>query len=41
MGPFAWANAIGIKKVYTLLKKLAIGQPRYTPTMLLKEEAEK
>jgi hypothetical protein len=41
MGPFAWANAIGIKKVYALLKKLAIGQPRYTPAMHLKEEAEK
>ena len=41
MGPFTWANAIGIKNVYALLKKLAIGQPRYTPAMLLKEEAEK
>ena len=41
MGPFTWANVIGIKNVYALLKKLAIGQPRYTPAMLLKEEAEK
>lgn len=40
MGPFAWASAIGIKKVYAFLKKLAEQQPRYTPAALLKEEAE-
>ena len=41
MGPFAWANAIGIKNVYALLGKLAVEHPRYTPAMRLKEEAEK
>jgi 3-hydroxybutyryl-CoA dehydrogenase len=40
MGPFTWATAIGVKNVYRLLKKLSIEQPRYTPAMLLKEEAE-
>jgi len=40
MGPFAWATAIGIKNVYRLLCKLAAEQPRYTPALLLKQEAE-
>ena len=40
MGPFAWASAIGIKNVYRLLNKLAAEQPRYTPALLLKQEAE-
>jgi 3-hydroxybutyryl-CoA dehydrogenase len=41
MGPFAWAKAIGIKKIYTLLKKLAGEQSRYKPAALLQEEAER
>jgi 3-hydroxybutyryl-CoA dehydrogenase len=40
MGPFAWATAIGVKNVYALLHKLAADQPRYTPALLLKQEAE-
>jgi len=40
-GPFAWANAIGVKNVYALLNKLAREQPRYQPALLLKEEAER
>ncbi|MFM8711578.1 MAG: 3-hydroxyacyl-CoA dehydrogenase family protein [Sphingomonadales bacterium] len=40
MGPFTWAAAIGIKNVYALLHTLAAEQPRYTPAMLLKQEAE-
>jgi len=40
MGPFARATAIGVKNVYALLHKLAADQPRYTPALLLKQEAE-
>jgi 3-hydroxybutyryl-CoA dehydrogenase len=38
MGPFEWCKAIGIKNVYTLLQKLSIDQPRYTPAPLLKQK---
>lgn len=39
-GPFAWAEKIGLKKVYLLLVTLAKGNDRYTPSALLKKEAD-
>jgi 3-hydroxybutyryl-CoA dehydrogenase len=38
-GPFEWCAAIGAAKVYSLLEKLAIAQPRYSPAALLKQKA--
>lgn len=37
-GPFEWAEKIGLKKVYQLLKKLAAKNSRYAISDLLKEE---
>jgi 3-hydroxybutyryl-CoA dehydrogenase len=39
-GPFEWATKIGIKNIYTLLHTLSEQQKRYTPSILLKKEAE-
>jgi 3-hydroxybutyryl-CoA dehydrogenase len=39
MGPFAWAEKIGKKRVVALLKKLSSESSRYTPASLLEEEA--
>ena len=36
-GPFEWAEKIGTKNIYDLLKKLSKDHPRYTPSDLLKE----
>ncbi|GAO45290.1 3-hydroxyacyl-CoA dehydrogenase family protein [Flavihumibacter petaseus] len=30
-GPFEWAEKIGLRNVYTLLKQMAAGNPRYQP----------
>lgn len=38
-GPFEWAQRIGIKYVYQLLKKLEESDPRYAPSALLESEA--
>ena len=35
-GPFEWANKIGIKNIYYLLKKLSLSDDRYTPSAHLK-----
>lgn len=39
LGPFAWAEKIGIKKIHQLLNKLAEEEVRYGPAHLLTEEA--
>ena len=39
MGPFAWAEKIGIKKIYQLLSTLSHEDVRYHPAQLLTEEA--
>jgi 3-hydroxybutyryl-CoA dehydrogenase len=38
LGPFAWGEAIGLKKIVSLLKKLAIQNPRYEVADLLLQE---
>lgn len=38
-GPFKWAEKIGIERIYLLLKKLSLEDPRYTPSSLLEKEA--
>lgn len=38
-GPFEWGEKIGLRNVYSLLKKLSEEQSRYTPSALLSEEA--
>jgi 3-hydroxybutyryl-CoA dehydrogenase len=40
-GPFEWANEIGFKNVFDLLKKLSLVDARYTPCTLLEKEANK
>jgi len=40
-GPFEWAGIIGIKNIYTLLKKLSEADSRYKPSPLLEQEAMK
>jgi len=39
LGPFEWAEKIGIKEVYTLLCKLATVESRYIPCKLLEKKA--
>lgn len=39
LGPFEWSKLIGIKKIYALLETLSEESPRYTPSDLLKKEA--
>ncbi len=39
MGPFEWAEAIGIKNIYTLLKKLSATDEIYTPALSLAKQA--
>jgi 3-hydroxybutyryl-CoA dehydrogenase len=38
-GPFEWCNKIGIKNIYSLLKKLSENNARYKPAPLLEKEA--
>lgn len=38
-GPFEWADKIGIKNIYQLLKKLEANDDRYKPASLLEKEA--
>jgi 3-hydroxybutyryl-CoA dehydrogenase len=38
-GPFEWANKIGIEQIATLLKKLSLEDKRYTPSLMLLNEA--
>jgi 3-hydroxybutyryl-CoA dehydrogenase len=38
-GPFEWGQLIGLKNIYTLLKKLSETNSRYTPAALLQQEA--
>ena len=38
-GPFEWSEKIGLKNIFELLSLLAITQPRYEPSALLKKEA--
>jgi 3-hydroxybutyryl-CoA dehydrogenase len=38
-GPFEWSEKIGIKNIYTLLKRLSEEQKRYEPAPLLTKEA--
>ena len=41
-GPFEWAEKIGLKKIYDLLKKLSAADKRYQPApMLINEITEK
>ena len=40
-GPFEWARLIGIKNIYELLTSLSKNDPRYIPSNLLEQEAEK
>ena len=39
LGPFAWSEKIGLKKVYHLLTALAAEHARYRPANLLEQEA--
>lgn len=39
MGPFAWADKIGLKHIYSLLQQMAEKDARYQPANLLKKEA--
>jgi 3-hydroxybutyryl-CoA dehydrogenase len=41
LGPFEWSNRIGLTKVYSLLSRLNLMEPRYQPSALLKQEADK
>lgn len=38
-GPFEWGEIIGLKKIVSLLEQLAITDPRYQPSALLKKES--
>jgi len=38
-GPFEWGKKIGLQKIYTLLKALAVAEKRYEPAILLTKEA--
>lgn len=38
LGPFEWGRLIGMKNIYTLLKKLSLGDQRYTPASALENE---
>ncbi len=40
-GPFEWANEIGLKNVFDLLKTLSLTDARYTVCKLLEKEANK
>ncbi len=40
-GPFEWAEKIGIKNVYRLLKKMSLNDVRYNPCSLLEKEASR
>ena len=40
-GPFEWAQIIGIRNIYTLLKTLSEKDNRYIPSPLLETEAMK
>ena len=40
-GPFEWKSQIGITPVFSLLEKLSKTDSKYTPSTLLKSEAEK
>lgn len=40
-GPFEWANEIGLKNVFDLLKTLSLTDARYTECKLLEKEANK
>ena len=40
-GPFEWAQIIGIRNIYALLKTLNETDPRYKPSTLLEKEAMK
>lgn len=39
-GPFEWASIIGVQHIYTLLQQLSLQEKRYTPSALLKQEAQ-
>ena len=38
-GPFEWAEKIGVKNIYELLKKLSASSKRYLPAPLLEKES--
>jgi 3-hydroxybutyryl-CoA dehydrogenase len=38
-GPFEWSQKIGLKNIYSLLEKLSLTDKRYSPSELLKKEA--
>jgi 3-hydroxybutyryl-CoA dehydrogenase len=38
-GPFEWGEIIGLKNIYNLLEELSKSEQRYSPSSLLKEEA--
>jgi 3-hydroxybutyryl-CoA dehydrogenase len=40
-GPFVWAEKIGVKNIYDLLKKLSVTDKRYQPAPILIAEAAK
>ncbi|MGZ5135007.1 MAG: 3-hydroxyacyl-CoA dehydrogenase family protein [Flavitalea sp.] len=39
LGPFEWSEKIGLQNIYTLLRRLSVGEPRYQPSLLLQQEA--
>lgn len=41
LGPFEWSLKIGLKKIYSLLDKLSLTEKRYTPSEILRKEAER
>jgi 3-hydroxybutyryl-CoA dehydrogenase len=40
-GPIEWGSHIGLQNVVTLLHKLSVVQPRYTPADLLVQKTDK
>jgi 3-hydroxybutyryl-CoA dehydrogenase len=40
-GPFEWKSQIGVESIYKLLDRLSNSDLKYTPSKLLKAEAEK
>ncbi|MBC7827866.1 MAG: hypothetical protein H7122_08975 [Chitinophagaceae bacterium] len=40
LGPFEWSEKIGLKNIYSLLRKLSLTEERYLPADLMREETE-
>ena len=39
LGPFEWSEKIGLPNIYSLLRRLSVGDPRYQPSLFLQQEA--